>query len=430
MIGERELELLLKSAKQNSEVEIVEEIYIVDAARSPIGKFLGSLAGEPATSLGAHVVRGLIGRSGISPRSVEELIVGNVISAGQGQNIAKQVVMKSGLAPETPAYLVNMVCASSLKAAGLAYDSIRSGDAKVIIAGGIESMSNAPFALHGVRQFHKYGDVDIKSLLDRALENGVGPEKFELVDEMLSEGLLDCYSGLHMGSIAESIGKDYNISRSEQDEFALQSHRKAALAQDLGKFDREIIPIDTGNGKMVRLDEGIRRDTSMEKLAALKPVFDSSGTITAGNASQLSDGASFLIIASESAAGKLGLRPIAKIDSYASSGSLPESYGLAPVQATQKALLKAGVGLDNIDLIEINEAFCVQTLGVVKALGIDIKKLNVNGGATALGHPLGATGACILSTLIYAMLDRKKDTGMATLCHGGGGAVSMVVSRV
>jgi len=407
----------------------MQNVYIVDAARSPIGKFLGSLSGVGATHLGAEVIKGMVSRTSINPKEIEEVIVGNVISSGLGQNIAKQVVMYSGLPQEIPAYSVNKVCASSLKAAALAAESISAGNADIIIAGGVESMSNAPFSLKRARPFQKFGNIKLDAFLEKLAQARASPGQFEMVDEMLSEGLMDCYSNLHMGAIAEDIGKDYGITRKDEDEFALESHRKAAAAQDGGKFSREIIPIKLQGGKIMDSDEGIRRDTSIEKLSMLKPAFKPDGTITAGNASQLSDGASFLFLMSEGKMKQYGFEPLAKIDAYASSGSDPSKYGLAPVPAVNRALAKANMKLDNIDLIELNEAFCVQTLGVVKALGMDRNKLNVNGGATAIGHPLGATGACILSTLVYAMKDRDKKTGLATLCHGGGGAAAMIVSR-
>ncbi|MDE1767853.1 MAG: thiolase family protein [Candidatus Micrarchaeota archaeon] len=405
------------------------EVYIVDAARSPIGKFLGSLKDISAPMLGSEVIKGILNRTKIDARDINEAIVGNVISAGLGQNLAKQTVVYAGLPNEIAAYAVNMVCASSLKAVSLGAESISLGDADIVLAGGIESMSNAPFAIHGVRQFQKFGNVKLADFLEKLKQNGIEPAQFELVDEMLSEGLMDCYSNLHMGSLAEKLAGEYKITRREEDQFALESHKKAAKATDSGKFKQEIIPIKLQNGNVMSTDEGIRRDTSIEKLAALKPVFAENGTITAGNASQLSDGASFVLLMSDRAVRRYGLKPLAKIDSFASSGSAPDRYGMAPVPAVKEAISKAHLKIDDIDLIEINEAFCLQTLAVVKELGIDRSRLNVNGGATAIGHPLGATGACILSTLVYSLQDRGKETGLATLCHGGGGAAAMVVSR-
>ncbi len=421
---------LLKNENLNLDSDNMEDTYIVDAARSPIGKFLGSISSISATFLGAQVIQGMLARTIIYPEEIDEVIVGNVISSGLGQNIAKQVVMYAGLPSSISAYSVNKVCASSLKAVGLGAEAIATGNAQMIIAGGIESMSNAPFAVHGVRALQKFGNMRLNSFLEKLKQNNINPDQFEMVDEMLSEGLTDCYSNLHMGAIAEDMAIKYSITRKEQDAFALESHKKAVEASNNGKFKREIIPIKLNNGNIFDIDECVRKDTSMEKLAALKPAFRQDGTITAGNASQLSDGAGFILLMAEKMMDKYGLKPLAKIESYASSGSDPDKYGMAPVPAIKKSLQKAKLNIDDVDLIEINEAFCVQTLGVAKELNIDLKKLNVNGGATAIGHPLGATGACILSNLLYAMLDRKVDIGLASLCHGGGGAASMIIKRV
>ena len=407
----------------------MEEVFIVDAARSPIGKFLGKLSGIGATHLAAEVLQGMLKRTPINKDEVDDLILGNVISSGLGQNIAKQVVVYAGLPNKTPAYAVNKVCASSLKAVALGSEEISAGNADVVIAGGAESMSNAPFVLNGVRKFHKFGNLELGDFLSKAHETGGDPERMTLVDEMLYEGLIDCYSGKHMGSIAESMASEYGVTRNEEDEFALESHRKAAAAEDSEKFSREIIPVASPDGGVVSGDEGIRRDTSLERLSALKPVFDSKGTITAGNSSQLSDGASFLILVSGGKLKELGLKPLAQVISYSASGSDPDKYGIAPVSSAKDALAKAGLGTDDVDLVELNEAFCVQALSVIKSIGIERSRFNVNGGATALGHPLGATGACILSTLLYALQDRNKQIGLATLCHGGGGAMSVVVRR-
>lgn len=407
----------------------MEDAYIVDAARSPIGKFLGSLSALPATRLGAAVAKGLVSRSGIAAKDICEVIVGNVLSAGLGQNPAKQVVMYSGIPETTPAFNVNKVCASGLKAVALGAEAIWCGNGEIILAGGIESMSNSPHTVKGVRRFRKMGDVPLKDYADYLGKQPGGTENSMLVDEMINGGLWDCYSDLHMGSLAEKIGKKYKISREEQDKFALDSHRKAAAAADSGKFRDEIIKIDAGNGAAVDSDEGIRRDTDMQKLGALKPAFGPDGSVTAGNAAQISDGASFLLLASGKAVSSLGLKPLAKIECFAASGIDPSWYGLAPTTAVNKLLEKSGHTMDEIDLVEINEAFCVQVLGVVKELGIDMSRLNVNGGATALGHPIGASGARILTTLVYALRDRGKKLGLAALCHGGGGAFSMIVSR-
>ncbi len=421
---------LLKNENLILNSDKMEEVYIVDAVRSPIGKFLGSISNISATHLGAQVIQGLLARTIINANEIDEVIVGNVISGGLGQNIAKQVVMYAGLPSSISAYSVNKVCASSLKAIGLGAEAIAAGNAQMIIAGGIESMSNAPFAIHGVRTLQKFGNMTLDSFLDKLKQNNMRPDQFEMVDEMLSEGLTDCYSNLHMGTIAEDMAIKYKITRKEQDAFAFESQKKAAIASSEGKFKREIIPIKLNNGNIFDTDECIRKDTSMEKLAALKPAFKPDGTITAGNASQLSDGAGFVLLMGEKIMNKYKFKPLAKIKSYASSGSNPNDYGMAPVPAIKKSLQKVGLNINNIDIIEINEAFCVQTLGVVKELGIDLKKLNVNGGATAIGHPLGATGACILSNLLYAMIDRNVNLGLASLCHGGGGAASMIIEKM
>ncbi len=411
-------------------VDAMEDVYIVDAARSATGKFLGSLSELSSPRIGAAVVKGLMARSSIKPEMVEELITGNVLSAGLGQNPAKQVVVYSGLPNETVTSNVNQVCASGLRAIAIGAESIKCGDSGIVVAGGIESMSNARHTVAGVRKFKKLGDATLDELVRYLAGSGADLSSVKLVDELVFNGLWDCYSNLHMGTLAERIGKKYTITREEQDAFAIDSHRKAAAAIDAGKFKKEIIPINVGTAGEFATDEGVRRDTSIEKLASLKPAFAPDGTVTAGNASQISDGAAFVILASASKVKELDLKPIAKIESYASSGIDPAWYGLAPVSGIQKTLKKAGKTLDDVDLIEINEAFCVQALGVVRALNIDVAKLNVNGGATALGHPIGASGARILTTLIYALHDRRKNLGIASLCHGGGGAASMLISSV
>ncbi len=408
----------------------MEQVYIVDAARSAIGRFLGSLSEFTAPQIGAKIVGGLVSRSKLQTDAIEELIAGNVISAGVGQNPAKQVIVYSGLPSTVSSTNVNMVCASGLRAIGVGAAQIRAGDSGIIIAGGMECMSNAPHTVKGVRQFKKLGNTTVKEFTEYLSSSGKSAADVGLTDELVYAGLWDCYSNLHMGTIAERLSGKYNISREEQDAFALRSHMAAAAAADAGKFKREIIPIKLRSGASFEVDEGIRRDTDMKKLAALKPAFSENGTVTAGNASQISDGASFVILASGRKVEELGLKPIAEIESFASSGSDPGLYGIAPVTAINSALSKAGVPLDSVGLIELNEAFCVQALSVVKELSIDLKRLNVNGGATALGHPIGASGARILTTLIYAMQDRKEDIGLASLCHGGGGAAAMVVKRI
>ncbi len=408
------------------------EVYIADAARSPIGKFLGSLSSFTSPKLGAEVVKNMLSRINVKKDSVDELIVGNVLSSGLGQNPAKQVVVYAGLPNETPAYSVNMVCASGLKAVSLGSESILSGNADVVIAGGMESMTNSPFVISdsiNLRSVQKMGNISLADFLNAAKEKGIDATKLRLADEMINEGLWDCYYNLHMGSLAEHIGTDLNISRKEQDEFALESHIKAAAATDEGRFDKEIILITLHDGRIFKHDEGIRRDTNMEKLLSLKPAFEQNGTVTAGNAAQISDGAAFLTLMSGSGMDSHKLKPLAKIEAYAEVGSDPREYGLAPISAIKKVLDKAGMTIEEMDIVEINEAFCVQTLGVAKELGIDMKKLNVNGGATALGHPIGASGARILTTLAHALNYYNKKTGLAALCHGGGGAFAMIIKR-
>ena len=407
----------------------MEEAYIVEAVRSPIGKFLGSLSAIQAPRLGAQVVKGLLSKTGFDAKGIDEVIVGNVLSSGLGQNPAKQVVMYSDMPATIPAYSVNMVCASSLKAVSLAAEAISSGNADTVVAGGIESMSNAPFSVQGTRRIHKMGTISFESFLQAANEAKADLSSFEFTDEMINAGLWDCYNDLHMGSLAEYLANDYKVTREEEDAFALESHRRAAYAEDNGKFADETIPIETPDG-VVTKNEGIRRDTSLEKLSELKPAFEKDGIVTAGNSSQLSDGASFVLLMSGKKLKESGLEPLAKVEAYSSSGIDPKTYGMAPVSAVEKITKKTGIKLSDIDLIELNEAFCVQALSVVKAMGIDQGKLNVNGGATALGHPIGATGARILTTLVHALKDRKKELGLATLCHGGGGAAAMLVRRV
>jgi acetyl-CoA acetyltransferases len=403
----------------------MEEVYIIESLRSPIGKFMGGMNELSAVELGAQVVRELSSRIGKEVR-IDGLISGNVLSAGIGQNPAKQVVMGAGLQSNIPTLNVNMVCASGLRAIEIAANMIRTGDAEVVIAGGMESMSNSPRIIGGTRQFGRMGDMELVELCKHSSESG---DRYRLVDEMVLDGLWDCYSEVHMGELAGRISKRYNISRKEQDRFALRSHQRAEAARQNGYFKEEIVGIRRRDGETISEDEGIRSDTSIEKLGALKPAFRSS-TVTAGNSSQLSDGAAFAIVASKSKVEEMGIRPIGKIEAYADSGIDPEWYGLAPIDSVRIVLKKAGVGLESVDLVEINEAFAVQTLAVMKELDIDESKLNPNGGAIALGHPLGASGARILTTLLHSMRRMGKDRGIATLCHGGGGSASMIVSRV
>ncbi len=408
----------------------MQDVFIIDAARSATGKFFGSLSDMPAPHIGANVVNGLLTRTRIDTQTIDEVIVGNVVSAGLGQNPAKQVIVYSGLPNDIPAFNVNKICASGMKAVALGAQSIMCENADVVVAGGIENMSLAPHVVSGVRKFRKLGNANLKEFVDYLNGAGEPLDGTVLKDEMVNAGLWDCYANLHMGQLVEKIVQKDRITREEQDRFALDSHRKAAAAEAAGKFKNEIIPIPLKSGASFAQDEGIRKDSTLEKLSSLKPAFDQGGTVTAGNASQISDGASFMILMSGRRVKELGLKPIAKVEAFAASGTDPSWYGLAPTTAMKKALDRAGHKLGDMDLIEINEAFCAQTLGVVKEMGIDQAKLNVNGGATALGHPIGASGARILTTLVWALLDRKKDLGIASLCHGGGGAAAMVVRRV
>jgi|Deesub1362A_J573_1020465.scaffolds.fasta_scaffold00522_15 acetyl-CoA C-acetyltransferase len=406
------------------------KVYIIGAARSAIGKFLGSLSSLSATKIGAEIVKALVNRTKIKPEEINEIVVGNAISAGLGQNPAMQIVVYSGLPSKISTYSVNKVCASGLQAIALGAQSIACGEADLIIAGGVESMSNAPYIVKGVREFQKLGNMRLDEFIEKIKQAKRKLNEIELVDEMIHSGLLDCYSCLSMGALAEKIAEKFNISRREQDEFALHSHKKAIEATDKGKFKKEIVPIELPNGKTFKADEGIRRDTNIEKLSSLKPAFKEKGSITPGNASQLSDGASFVVLMSENKIKQYNIKPLAKIEGYISVGSDPTWYGIAPISAVEGVLKKTGYSLKDIDLIEINEAFAVQTIAVTRKLKIDFSKLNVNGGAIALGHPLGATGARILTTLIYALKDRHKNIGLATLCHGGGGATAMIVKIV
>jgi len=385
---------------------------IVSACRTPVGKFLGSLKGFQAPELGAMVVKEAVARAAIRPEEIEEVIMGNVLSAGLGQNPARQAAIKAGLPVQVPALTVNKVCGSGLKAVSLAAQAIRAGDHHVIVAGGMESMSNAPYLLKGGRE---------------GLRLGHG----ELVDSMISDGLWDVYENFHMGCCGEAVAEKYGISRQAQDEYAVGSHRRAIAAIDAGKFKSEIVavPIPQKKGPPVLFDtdEGPRRDTSIEALARLKPAFKDGGTVTAGNAPGVNDGASALVVMSEESAGKGRRKALAEIVSYASSGIEPKMVMMAPVEAVRRTLEKASWSADQVDLFELNEAFSVQSLALMRELKLRPERVNVNGGSVALGHPIGCSGARVLTTLIYAMADRKAKRGVAALCLGGGNAVAMAV---
>ncbi|MEO3713002.1 MULTISPECIES: acetyl-CoA C-acetyltransferase [Roseateles] len=390
------------------------EIVIVAAARTAIGKFGGSLSRTAAPELGATVVRELLRRSGVAPEQIGEVILGQVLTAGSGQNPARQTVIKAGLPHAVPAMTINKVCGSGLKAVMLAAQAIRDGDSEIIIAGGQENMSLAPHVLPGSREGQRMGD-------------------WKLVDTMIVDGLWDVYNQYHMGITAENVAKQYAISREAQDALALGSQQKAAAAQDAGRFKDEIVPVSLpqkkGDPIVFDTDEFINRKTNAEALAGLRPAFDKAGSVTAGNASGLNDGAAGLLLMSADKAKALGLTPLARIASYASAGLDPATMGMGPVPAARKALQRAGWTPQDLDLLEINEAFAAQACAVHQEMGWDLAKVNVNGGAIALGHPIGASGARILVTLLHEMQRRDAKKGIASLCIGGGMGVALCVER-
>jgi len=390
------------------------DAFLLSGVRTPIGKYLGGLAEVPATQLGALVIAEAMRRAGVPPERVEEVILGNVIQAGTGQNPARQSALKAGLPDTIAAFTVNKVCGSGLKAVMLAAQAIRAGDAELIVAGGIESMSRAPYLLFDARSGWKYGDQKV-------------------VDAMIHDGLWCAFENWHMGEAAEHIAQKCNISRAEQDRFAAQSHQRASAAWEKGAFNAETIAVTVGSGpkaKTVNRDEGMRPDSTAQILAKLKPSFREDGTVTAGNASMLSDGAAALLVASARAAERLGTKPLARIVAYATSGVAPKDIFIAPVSAVRMVLDKAKLNLKDIDLFEMNEAFAAQMLACSKELKLDEERVNVNGGAIALGHPIGASGARVLVTLLYALEQRGLKRGLAALCLGGGNAVAMIVERV
>ena len=388
---------------------------ITGAVRTPIGKFLGALKGLSAPELGAIVVKEVVARAGLDPKDVEEVILGNVVSAGVGQNPARQAAIKAGLPVTVPALTINKVCGSGLKAVALAAQAIRAGDHQVLVAGGMESMSNAPYLIRGAREGFRLGHG-------------------EMVDAMVHDGLWEAYENYHMGCCGENVADRYGIGRQAQDEYALTSHRKAIAAIDAGRFKAEIVPVSLPQRKGPPLtfdtDESPRRDTSMEALAKLKPAFKETGTVTAGNAPGVNDGAAAIAVLAEERAKKGGHRPLAEIVASASSGIEPRMVMMAPLEAVRMVLAKSGWKIDEVDLFELNEAFAVQSVALVKELGLKPDRLNVNGGAVALGHPIGASGARVLTTLLHAMQERKARRGIAALCLGGGNAVAMAVQAV
>ena len=390
------------------------DIVIVAAARTAVGKFGGTLAGTPAPELGATVIKALLERSGLTGEQISEVILGQVLTAGSGQNAARQAVIKSGLPQAVPAFTINKVCGSGLKSVMLAAQAIRDGDSDIIIAGGQENMSLAPHVLPNSRNGQRMGD-------------------WKLVDTMIVDGLWDVYNQYHMGITAENVATKYGITREQQDALALGSQQKASAAQDAGRFKDEIVPVSIAQRKgdpiLFAADEFINKKTNAEALAGLRPAFDKAGSVTAGNASGLNDGAAGVMVMSAAKAAALGLKPLARIASYASAGLDPAIMGMGPVPAARKALARAGWSPADLDLLEINEAFAAQACAVHQEMGWDMSKVNVNGGAIAIGHPIGASGCRILVTLLHEMIKRDAKKGIASLCIGGGMGVALTLER-
>lgn len=387
---------------------------IVSAARTPIGSFGGAFASLSAVDLGVIAAKEAIKRAGIEPSMVEEVYLGNILGAGLGQNVARQVSLGAGIPIETPALTINMVCGSGLRAVSMAAQFVESGQCDIILCGGTESMTDTPYLLPKARWGHRMGDGKV-------------------VDYMVHDGLWDIYNDYHMGMTAENVAEQYGITREEQDEFAAQSQNRAEEAQKSGKFADEIVPViipqKKGDPVVIDTDEYPRHGSTVEKMSKLKPAFKKDGTVTAGNASGINDGAAALIVMSKDKAGELGLKYLCEIAGYGSAGVDPKVMGLGPVPATKKALANAGWTIDDLDLIEANEAFAAQALAVIRDLGLNPEITNVNGGAIALGHPIGASGARILVTLLYEMEKRDAKRGLATLCIGGGMGTSLLVQR-
>jgi acetyl-CoA C-acetyltransferase len=390
------------------------DIVIVAAARTAVGKFGGTLAKVAAPELGATVIKALLERSGLSGEQINEVILGQVLTAGSGQNPARQSLVRAGLPLTVPGFTINKVCGSGLKAVMLAAQAIRDGDSEIVIAGGQENMSASPHVLPNSRDGQRMGD-------------------WKLVDTMIVDGLWDVYNQYHMGITAENVAKEYGISREAQDALALGSQQKAAAAQEAGRFKDEIVPVSIAQKKgdpiVFANDEFINKKTNAEALAGLRPAFDKAGSVTAGNASGLNDGAAGVVLMSAAKAAALGLKPLARIASYASAGLDPKVMGMGPVPAARRALARAGWKAADLDLLEINEAFAAQACAVHKEMGWDTSKVNVNGGAIAIGHPIGASGARILVTLLHEMIKRDAKKGIASLCIGGGMGVALTVER-
>lgn len=389
------------------------EVVIVSACRTAIGSFLGSLSSVPAHELGTVCIKEVLSRGKVPPDDVSEVILGQVYTAAQGQNPARQASVKAGIPVTVPACGVNMLCGSGLRAVVLGYQAILSGDSDIVVAGGQENMSMAPHCTH-MRSGTKFGDVS-------------------MIDAMLKDGLIDAFHNYHMGITAENVAKKWSISRQEQDQFACHSQQKCETAQKQGLFTKEIIPVSVparGGVKEVSIDEFPRSGCTVEGLNKIRPAFDKSGSVTAGNASGLNDGAAAVLLMKSSEAKQRGLSPMCRIVSWAQTGVDPEIMGTGPISATQKALEKAGWSTDDVDLFELNEAFAAQSAVVVKELGCDINKVNIHGGAIALGHPIGASGARVLVTLIYALEQTRKKTGVAALCVGGGMGIAMCIEML
>ncbi len=392
----------------------IKEAVIISAVRTPVGKFLGSLKGFSATELGAMVVREAVQRAGLKPGEVDEVIMGCVIQAGLGQNPARQAALGGGLPPTVSAVTVNKVCGSGLKAVMMAAQGIQLGDTETVVAGGMESMSNAPYLLTKVREGYRMG-------------NG------ELIDSMINDGLWCAFENYHMGCTGEVVAEKYKVGRAEQDQYALNSHRKAAAAINAGKFKDEMLPVEIkqkkGPAVIFDRDETVREDTSLEALGKLKAAFKADGTVTAGNAPGVNDGASALMVTSLDWARARGVQPLARIVAQATSGIEPELVMMAPVEAIRKLLKKTGWSLSEVDLVELNEAFSVQAVAILSELGLDPDRVNVNGGAVALGHAIGQSGSRILTTMLYELKRRDARRGIAALCLGGGNAVALAVER-
>jgi len=393
----------------------MKEVVIVSAARTAIGNFGGSLAEISAVDLGVIAAKEAIKRAGISPDMIDESIIGNILSAGLGQNMARQIAIKAGVPETSPALTINKLCGSGLRAVSMAAQFIMLGDADIILAGGSENMSQAPYLLEKARYGYKMGHG-------------------EIADSLIKDGLTDAFNNYHMGITAENIAEQWHLSREEQDQFALKSQLKTEKAQKEGKFKAEIVPVEIpqrkGNPIIFDTDEFPKHGMTMEKISALRPAFKKDGTVTAANASGINDGAAMLIIMSKEKADELGLKPMAKILAYGNAALDPKIMGYGPVPATKKALAKANLTIADIDLVEANEAFASQSLAVAKDLGLDPNKVNVNGGAIALGHPVGASGARILITLLYEMQRTNAKIGLATLCIGGGQGTALIVEKI